>query len=236
MAITLQDVYRRLSHNEFSNLLISDEGSGDIRDDKKEQVVSLINNALDQIFTRFPIRTDSVLIKIIEGRIEYELHPKWAFSNQALTDLGEPFIIDTPSRPFKGDVIKILSVKDQFNEELPLNEEGRFNSVFTPRYNVLAVTDHIKRDVLGITYQAFHPLIFATNSSIIVDIPRVILEPLAQYVAHQYYKTKNTQESKAAAQDHFNAYEMACQRIDQNDLIGSMTMNSGSTFEMNGFV
>lgn len=234
--MTLLDLLRRLSYGELSNLAISGEGSGNIKDESRAKLIAYANEGLTRIYSRFILSEKSVLVETVEGITNYHLKTRFAESSGS----DEPFqyIKDLFAEPFVEDVIRILDVYDSYGRKRVLNDDGDPDSLFTPRPDTLQVPHAKGGMALGIAYQARHPELFAEGHDVLgqyIDLP-VFLEPaLQQFVAHKVYSHMNGQDHVAKGIEYANAYEALCQEIESRDLTRSTWHTTHTKLEDRGF-
>lgn len=231
--MNLSDYLTELSYKELSNLSLSDNGSGTIKSEKIPFIVSCINEALLRLYSKFVLKTGIIIIEMQEGLSEYELNSKYAYSSNIS---GNKYIMDG-EHPFQDDIIKILDVYDTFGRSIPINNASNPLSVFTPKPNILQITDpFLYGDILSITYQAKHPLLdFKKNPSQQIELPDNLMGALSAYVAYSVYNCINTKEATEAAQKYMQTYVALVQEIIETDTINNSISQDNSRFSMNGW-
>ena len=88
----VSELFYRLSVGELSNLSMSNEGSGEIREKDKGKLIVYTNAALKALHKRFVIVTKEVLVETIDHITNYPLKKRYALSSNANTPYK--FIID----------------------------------------------------------------------------------------------------------------------------------------------
>lgn len=150
----LEDLFRKLSYGELSNLKLGGEGSGTIPPEHHNKVIEAVNTALKDISTRCSLLTKDLVVQSLEWKNLYPLKKEFALSDPTE---GLKYIIDSPYQPFTGDIVKILGVANEIGNALPMNDGNQWASVFTPAYDTLQL-NHVGYDqAFFVTYQALHP-------------------------------------------------------------------------------
>lgn len=235
--MNLSECLTKLSYGEFSNLALGSNGNGDIAPDKIASTVMHINEALLRIHTRMVLKENYVYVEQRENVTMYNLTRKHAATNTDPINTADRYLIDTESRPFTEDVIRILQVTDSFGRNLPLNDKGKFWSVFTPKFNQLQVPNPLGAQVISVHYQAKHePLNFDTNPNAEIEIPDTLEAALLSYVAYKVYSNMNTVESVSNATNHLGNYKSVLDEIAEMDAANMSYMDTGTLFDQKGFV
>lgn len=234
--MTLLDLFRHLSYGELSNLALANDGNGTIREAEQPKIALYANEALLRLYSKFILREKDVLIEMVEHITNYHLLVR--FSQQGYDPEGEafPYILDMNKEPFEEDVIKILAVFDSFGDQLPLNDNERCNSVFTPQANVLQVPRPCAGQSLGVLYQARHQVLSADDLEGEIFLPDILQGALTAYIAYKVFSHMNTQESTAKAQEHYANYESICVDAKENDLVSTSISTTNARFNKYGWV
>lgn len=233
----VNDLFQSLSYGELSTLALSNGGNGTIVAAKHAKLMIYINDGLLALYSRFPLRESEVIIQLQEATQFYHLLEKYAVSKGEVTD---PYIVDTPGKPFVEDVIRINSVYSVYGSKLGLNDANDPNSVFTPQVHVLQVPDHLRADPaigetqLSIQYQANHEKITSLEQSIL--LPLCLQGALASFVAYKVFSHMGSDGSSMKAAEHLGNYEAACNAAEQNDLVLATVSQTNSRFANNGWV
>lgn len=231
--MTLRELLKELSLGELSNLAVGIEGYGLIRDDKIPNVVSMVNEALLRLYSKFILKKNILYLELNEHTTEYHLDSKHAYSNPESID---KYVQDSFDHPFKDDLIKVLDVMTYSGKHLPLNNRTEEWSVYTPSFNVLQISYPRWGQVLTVVYQARHPTLYPDQLDDEVDCPDVLLGALKAYVAQLYYGNMNTQDAVANAQKYSNIYNTIIADVLAQDLVSVTYSQTSSKFHKNGFV
>lgn len=230
----VSELFRDLSYGELSNLPHSGEGSGELLEAHHGKFLSFTNRALERLTTRFKLFEDSVLLEQSAWIRHYKLNYDHALSNPDRPANVTPYIQDSVHKPFTNNVVKVLSVNGLGGHHVPLNDAENPNSVFTPRPDTIQIPSPVTGRLLGIVYQAKHPVVNGLGD--LIDIPGSMLEALKAYIAYLTYSGINTQESTAKATEHLTIYEALCGEATQMSLVESGSHQTNLRFDKGGWV
>lgn len=233
---TLVQVLEQLSLAELSNIHMGNSGTGVILEEHVPKVVLHINDGLLRMFTRMVLSQRDVLIEQHDHITNYHLLSRFAvFANNGSL---EPYLYirDLPEEKFKDDVIKILKVFDSNGVELPLNDDKKENSVFTPQNNVLQIPAPKTGMCVSVLYQAKHPTLSPDNLEQVVQLPDGLFECLRAYVAHKVFSAIATQEAQAKAQEHFAYFNALIDETTISDSSNTSISTTNSKFSERGWI
>lgn len=238
--MNVTQLLQRLSYGPLANLSMSNDGDGTIADNRKKAVIAHANDGLLELYTKFNLREAELIIQQDETITAYRINSKYSLENAAANPTLPHYIIDSPTAPFTDDFVKILRVVSEFGD-VPLNDDNRDDSVYTPSIDLLQVPDPEQGKPLYIIYQAKHLPISDDYSIVpdfgnqIIDLPAVLEEALVSYVAYKIYFHMNGQENTAKASDHFQNYNRVCAEVTENDLVSTSLSSTSSKFGDRGF-
>ena len=198
-------------------------------------MISLINSGLNDLYGRFVIREKELIVKIIEGRTRYPLTSNHAESQCKPNPCDEVFILDRASR-FCDDINQVLRVLRVGGDELPLNNDDEPMSVFTPSPTLLQVPVGCPWDYLSVIYKARHPKLEMGVLNAPVHLPDALYDALYSFIGWKVYQSMNGQDNQMNAAGHKSAFDEACALVTANDLLSETKSNTGSKFNMRGFV
>lgn len=234
--MNVEELFRRLSYGELSNLFLGSEGTGAIPEEKQPKIVQYLNEALLRLYSRFVLSEKNLVLRCSDHIINYRFSSAFALSNPDRKPFVTPYIQDKVDEPFLDDLIKVLSVHTIGGCQVPLNDNGDPCSLFTPQPAMLQIPKPVEGEVLAVIYQAKHPLIDYGNTDALVDIPPVLEHPLRAYIAHLAYTHMNGQENSAKAAEYLATYEMLCSEVIERDLVNSSLSTTTYKLHERGFV
>lgn len=232
----LSELYKDLSYGKFSNIALGNEGAGSIIDGGKPKVVLALNEALLRLHTKFVLKESVVIIEMVDHITNYHLLKKFASSTVPAVE-SFPYIKDTVESPFTDDVIRIMSIQDQWGSAIPLNDEGQVWSAFTPQGNVLQIPSPVAGNAIIVVYQARHVKIDVDGlDSQEIALPDCLHEAMRCYVAYSIFCGIGTQEATAKGQEHLMMYEALCQEALTQDLVSTSLSVTSNRFQLRGWV
>ena len=234
--MNITDLFTSLSYGELSNLAMGTDGTGVIRTSDQPRVLNAANEALLLLHSKFVLSSKDIWIESRKHITYYHFDTRFAESNAATSNEDYLYIKDLVGDPFIGDVIKVLSVFDDKEYELPLNDSEHPYSVFTPQPRMLQIPDPTEGALFNVVYQAKHPLLVLETPTQEIDLPDVLHAALRGYVAYRMYSSINTQEATVKAAEHLGNYEGICQNATDFDLVNTSIATTNVRFQKNGWV
>lgn len=236
--MNVNNLFNDLALGELSNLSVTENNT--IVPQKRPQIVSLANEGLLALHSRFVLKEKDMIVEMREGVTNYHLLRRYAWSqfkeDSPPDRWNMPYIMDMIADPFQEDVIKILSVYNSFGQKMPLNDTEEPMSVFSPQSNLLQVPFPIPVQSLGIEYQAKHTLLDHCHCDEDILIPDVLWRALKAYIASKLCMHMNTQEMTAKGQEHAINYETICQEVVEKDLVNTSSSTTNSRFSKRGWI
>jgi hypothetical protein len=226
---------QRLSYGPLANLSMSNDGDGTIADSRLPAIVSHINDGLLALYSKFNLREAEVVIDQDEGISSYKLDSKYALTTALANPTLPHYIIDSVSRPFTDDLIKVLRVVNAKGEDLPLNDDNASDGVFTPSSHLLQVPSPQHGLPLYLIYQAKHAPLVHTSLNDEIVLPDVMVEALVSFVAYKVYFYMNGQENAAKAAEHLGNHNRVLAMVVDEDLVSTSQSHTGSKFSDRGF-
>lgn len=234
----VSDLFTALSIGELTNLSMSGNGSGSIIESQQPKVLNYANEALLRLYSRFPLKENDVLVQLYEHITFYHLIPRFALQHVPASDeFDEPirYLLDLPHEPFKDELLKVLTIYDGKGREVPLNDEEKHNSLFTPQAKVLQVPKPLDETFLSVRYQQRHrPLTGDLKQHVVC--PEVLLGALTSYIAYKVFSHMNTADSNQKAQEFLSMYEAVCVEATDRDLVSSSISQSNTRFARGGWI
>lgn len=232
----ISELYKTLSYGELSNLSIGMDGVGSILEDAKPRILHYANEGLTRLYGRFILKEKDVMIELVDHITNYHLLRMYAESYFDPEVIAYPYIKDLFNEPFTEDVIKILSVYNGVGQKLPLNDNERSDSLFTPTGKILQVPNPRTGVSLSVLYQAKHPELLPNDEDQDIHLPQVLEGALVAFIAYKVFSHMNTDVSTAKAQEHMSVYASVCDEVEQHDLVNSSISTTNSCFRKRGWV
>lgn len=237
--MNVNELFRRLSYGELSNLSIGEEGVGVIKEDAQPKIINYINEGLLRLHSRFLLRENILFFQQVEHLTYYYMLAR--FGRSKLTDPPCPntphlYILDNEDEPFEGDFIKALQIIDQNSCVLPLNDPDDVRSLYTPQPNLIQVPQPVAGQVLAVEYQARHPKIsLDDNGCTEIDLPEVLEGALSAYIGYKAYSHMNGADNAAKAGEYMALYESICMEVTVTDTVNQSRSGSNQKFYNRGW-
>uniref|UniRef100_UPI00262258C7 hypothetical protein n=1 Tax=Janthinobacterium sp. TaxID=1871054 RepID=UPI00262258C7 len=113
----LNELLLELATGELSNMAFAKTGV--IEPAAHLKVITSLNVALNDIFSRVPLAEKEVLVETLDWKHLYYIRKEHARMDPTPGYLK--YIIDTPANPFLGDLVKVLGVVNEVGDPLPMN-------------------------------------------------------------------------------------------------------------------
>lgn len=239
--MNLQQCLDRLAVGELANTTFVD--SGKILKEKESFIISLINEALLRLYSRFVLKEDYVLIALNELTTDYVLTKEHVYSldevppisSQVCLEDYNKYIIQTKEHPFKEDIIRIIRVNSPQGITVPLNDPSNPRSVFTPSYNVVQVPLLNRDSELAISYQAKHPILTEQDLQKELELSDPFFGALFAYIAYSAYSSLQSQMATATAQKYFSTYQALLDELVTFDIASNSYSQTNTKFYTNGW-
>lgn len=241
--MNIQQCLDRLANGELANTtFVCDD---QIADTKVPYIISLLNEALLRLYSRFILKLDTVFVEMNEVRTRYELTKDHVYTKD-INDIYDPkhfpcvkdynkYIFESLDHPFTEDIIKILSVTRDDGFEYPLNDSTKMYSVFTPEFNVVQVPLPIPNAVISVEYQAKHPIITEDNLDMELELPEAFYGALFAYIAHSAYSSLQSENALAQAQKYYSTYMALLDELVTFDIGNTSYSQTNTKFYNNGW-
>ena len=234
----LSDLFKTLSVGDFSNLAVGGRDIDGIPAEEYPRLISYLNLALTDIHIRFPLKQEEVIIQLEDWIMTYTLSREYAQTND---ESNQPikYVMDSPFRPFKDNVLKIEKVYKENGVEVPINNEALLDSVYTFGHRTLKIPYAQSENVLMVLYRANHEKLPEKTSidpeEIELDIPDFMVEPIMAYMYHRHLKGMGGADNFNQANAALAHYNLLCDEITARGLI-IPDSTSNTKLEMNGWV
>jgi hypothetical protein len=236
--MNVTQLLQRLSYGPLANLSMSNDGDGTIVETKHPAVIGFANECLLKLYSKFNLKEAEVIIEQAGTITNYKLDSKYSLVNAAANPTLPHYIIDSVTKPFTDDLIKVLGVYQTGGAQAPLNDDNASNSLFTPTYDLLQVPDPEDGAPLYIIYQAKHAPLALEGEGYLdadIDLPEVLEEALIAYIGHKVYFYMNGQENTLKSSDYLSIYTSICNEAVDQDLVSTSLSETSKKFNDRGF-
>lgn len=214
----LTEVFDQLVYGELSNTVIGKKG---IDEGNMGAMLTHINLGLYELYKRFNLKKNSVIIKQNEAIATYELHTRFAQSN-ALSTESVKYIMDAGGgTPFTNNVLKIetvekLVVKDNEEPQYPINRNGVDGSITLNTLRSFTMPTPVADTLMKVVYRANHPRLKANidePSLQEIELPVTHLEALLLFVASRYHSSLPTLDGINEGTAYIARFERSCLKL-----------------------
>ena len=192
----LSDFLMYLSSGELSAYSLSNDSStGVIDSGDYRKLIPSINLGLVELYKKFDLKTDELILEENEGIITYSLTTDYAVSNTTSTQPTK-YIIDTESSPFIENILVVTEIVNEEGEEVFINQDDAWllgmphrYSIHTPSYNTIQIPEPKEGSQLSVLYRASHEMLdigLTDASTVNIALPHHFIEPLMFYVAGRF--------------------------------------------------
>lgn len=236
----VRDLFKQLSFNELSNMTIGSEGSGSVNSASYERLINQTNSALVDLYSRFTLSEKELIIETLDWKSQYVLRKQHAVTDST-TDVLK-YIIDSPADPFLGDVLAVLTVRNEVGHLLPVNDSERIGSVFTPQPDCIQFTHLGSNQAFFVGYRAKHEeLKFDSENpenclEQEIRLPLVLEAALRFKIAEYIYSPMAGQEMGPKTKELSDKYELECIKVQANGLISPPDQSTNIKLHRRGFV
>lgn len=234
------ELAENLIYGELSSMHFAQGDTSALQEKDLKRMLHFTNDALLDIYSRVPLQVESLTLETFEDQSDYLLTEAFAESNKQSKEIRK-YIKDTESKPFIGNILKILAVKNANGCNLPLNDLSRCDSVFTPLYNVLQVTHPSDEVALEVIFTGRHKKLeyfgdrlklFGQN----INLPVQLNEALNLKISSRYYSGMSGQEVSNKTRDMIERYEMLCEKVKMENKVNLTRLSTPTSLESRGFV
>ena len=161
--------------------------------EQPDQVMSLLNLALIDVYGRFDLIQEEQIIKLENDKTRY---------------------------PLLAESQRVLSIYDDDGELVPVNDNNDTDSVFMPTPFLLHVTEPETGKTLSLIHSITPPFITSSNiSTVDFIVPPALLEPIVAYMAYRAYLSMNG-DAQTENVSQYKRYDRAVNDVYKRGLVG----------------
>lgn len=230
----LKDLFNELAVGELSNMSFAKTGVIDTSAHPK--VVSAINVALNDIFSRIPLAEKEVLVETLDWKNLYYIRKEHARMDTTPGFLK--YILDTPANPFTGDLVKVLGVTNEVGDPLPMNDAEQWASVFLPTFDSVQFNHPGFKQVFSVQYQALHPKLVTNGEDYLeqaIRIPSVLVDMVKLKTASTILAPMGGQTETLKAQSLEASYETRHNSLVLKNDVGDTGINTNVKAMLRGY-
>lgn len=226
----LDSIYDDLIYGELSAHAITMDGT--ISAPNKLRIISHINVALMELYSKFPLLMKELTLIQDEGLTEYPLKIEHATSNPTS---GYPkYIKDSLEHPFLGDVIRVDSVFDEVGDKVLVNAISPLKAVFTPDPQTIEIPSPTDTNALFVIYRAKHPTVDTTTKELL--LPENFRPALLAYIAYRVYSGGTAPEHATISAAMYSKYSMFVTAQEEYGLVNKDIIDLNYKPVMGGWV
>lgn len=224
--ITFSDFCQRLALGQLKNTAAVDSkiSRSEIAAEHIDTILSLTNQGLIDLSTRFPLISRQIDLVFQNGKTMYALDE---------SGVGD-YLDDSETQEFIAeDFVRVLDIWDDEGKSHPHDTNGH---IMTPSYNTLRFTKSKMTDLgekVRIRYQSTHGGI---DENANIDIPPNLITALQLFVASLYISHMNGEEHSAKGDSYFGAYLSHIGNDESKNLSQTSEVEEDSRFADRGFV
>lgn len=233
--MTIKELLKFISISELSNLsLVDNTEECGIKEDKQQTIVEFVTEALNKLYSNFYLKEDSIYVEIIDGKTKYEITSEHLMEKDLEADYDH-YLWKTGDKPFTNDILRIIRIIDSTGNVLPLNNPEKFNSVFTPLFNVIDIQNLNEEYELEIIYASKHPNL-SIKENTTIELPISLIPAVRAYVAYLVHMNMNTDNAVQNAQKYLNQYNLIITENIQSDAAFTRVDDRACKFILGGWV
>lgn len=234
--ITIEDLFKELSYGNLNTLAMSNGGDGTIKEKNHPMLINYINDGLLELFTRFRLSEESVVIEQSEWITNYKLSSEYSYYSSQ-KDNEHLYILDHEDAVFNDNVVNILAVYNECGDRLPLNDVNSKDSVFTPNPTTVQVPCPVSGKCLTVQYQALHRRLEYDDLSQCVSLNTPVLRSaLINYVSGKVYGSIGSEDGVNKVMLYTEMYEKLCNEIKENSFLQTYEAPHILKFKQRGYV
>lgn len=206
----LKEVISMANHAELKQISIDDDNSS---------VLSYINLGMIELYKRFVLSTQEVIIDI--GRVT--------------TDNDDYKMVSESMYMMPNDYMYIVAAYEESGKQLPINDENDINSVNSVSWNMIQIPNTINRNKIAILYNNTPKTLTKSDLNKYIPLPPQLIEALLHYVGYRAYSSIDgglDKENNA----HYQRFERSCKNAIDLGLFTADGLESALKLGMRGFV
>lgn len=208
----LSEFFDQLSYGELSQYGIGTDDAGKIAAKDYPRIISYINTGLTRIHTKLPLRMSSVRLNTTSSKMRYELRSSASW----VEDIEEPF---------QDNILVISEIIDSNGDSLTLNDDMSDSTITVAGR---AVTfEQPTDDSFTVKFQGNHAALPVSQridpTTIEIDVPDFIIEPLSVFVASKVLGNGGNAESIQEGQMKLQEFGLLIQELIDTGMVRTPT-------------
>lgn len=260
---TVEELLQEAASAEGAQMVQLVNKDGKLNRHKLNNLIPIINSALDEIYTRFVVSNIYITLLTQAGVRDYEIDPKHVVGVS-----NDPYIQD---EEFVSPVLSITSLADKWGRSIPLNQASKKDAkqvhnisnvtygsnnidlihrkFYTPKYNVLRVPQDLEPSELVLGVKVTHkriPLIPDDEletfdlTSLDIDLPLSYRSAIIFYI---FYRLMNAKGASSIGRSmyhegdgYYGKFLKACDALKHSDSEVGEQIDYATCYERTGFI
>lgn len=200
------------------------------------KLLPAVNAELRQLYIHNHVSQKELVLATDANTTQYFLTAEHALTSVVQV---EKYIIDSPTNPFTGDLVRIDEVRDQHNRLVfSAHENIAGGFVRMPRWDCLSFSIPLDDTEYLVRYRASAPVMLPnqTDADVILAIPPGYVDLLRLKVAERIYGSQKTVESVAKASQYRNEAAQLELRLKGQDTSQESGYDFDDRLRMKGFI
>ena len=156
----VQDIISLARHSELSNTALKIDNG-----DNTSAILSFINMGMIELYKRFALKTEELVVDLQEGQTIYSLPSNFMYAMSAYKEVSE--------------------YSEDREEEIPINDEDEPDSIFFPNHTQVQIPSVIDGAFISIIYVAKPETVTVSTITQELDLPDVLVECLLHYIGYR---------------------------------------------------
>ena len=127
--------------------------------------MSFVNLGMVELYIRFALKRIEHVITVVEGQTVYDMPADFMYATSAFQ--------------------KIFENNEFINQDVPLNEEMSYGSVFFPSYNKVQIPEDLKVAEITVIYVPKPVRYTKDDRSLELDLPEVLIDCRLSYLGYK---------------------------------------------------
>ncbi len=215
----LSELFDQLVYGELANTVIGKQG---ISVNNYPSMITHINLGLYELYKRFNLKKDSVIVQQFAAIKEYSLNSKYSLSN---TDSLEAirYIVDNTGKPFTDNILKIETIVNTLDDvPFALNQFNDPDSINLINLTSFTVPKPVDELLIKVVYRANHQRILVETLDPLnqeIELPITHLEALLYYIASRYHGSLPSVDGVNEGNNYVGKFERSCLKISELGLV-----------------
>jgi len=233
----LSEIFDQLTQGELTHMHMSGADSIGIEECDYPKIVPHVNMALAELYKRFTLKVDSLVLQEYETINKYPLLIENAVSYSGI-NVNPRFIVDSVAYPFEENITVIEEILGSDGEPLSLNDRTDSEALRTPDYRTVYIPSPKEGNLLTVRYKASHEHIviqglkpFETE----VNLPYTLLQPLLLFVASRVMTNLNQDGAVTEGTNLMGRFEASVQDILRLGLVNEKETQENEKLDLAGW-